>query len=83
MKSLLKSLRYHKCLIILLKDWYFHQVETIFTLMNVLAYEKSFTDHTNNKILKQSFIFLQWFHIHCIDSYFDANEFPGNEGQKV
>ena len=30
-----------------LKDCYFHEVETILALMNVLAYVKCFNDHTN------------------------------------
>ena len=59
---------------ILLKDCYFHQVETILALMNVLAYVKYFIDHANNRNK-----------LHIFHTYFDANEnlFPSNEGQKV
>ena len=36
-----------KCLIIVLKDCYFHEVETVLALMNVFAYAKCFNGHIN------------------------------------
>ena len=36
-----------KCLIIVLKDCYFHEVETVLALMNVFAYVKCFNGHIN------------------------------------
>ena len=44
---LLKNITMPKCLIILLKDCYFHEVETILALMNVFAYVKCVNDHIN------------------------------------
>ena len=44
---LLKNITMRKCLIIVLKDCYFHEVETVLALMNVFAYVKCFNGHTN------------------------------------
>ena len=44
---LLKNITMRKCLIILLKDCYFHEVETILALMNVFAYVKCVNGHIN------------------------------------
>ena len=44
---LLKNITMRKCLIIVLKDCYFHEVETVLALMTVFAYVKCFNGHIN------------------------------------